>query len=197
MKRINSFTLTRDSVVLLSCQRPTDVVEHGFRTLVLNRTRRGGILAQGESFTRQVENGAGNRAGIQKRSSGVCGLLQKSRPASLSTRQTVCRCWPLYFKPHEDVALFIDPPYTGAGGKRAGKRLYAHNDVDHARLFSIIAESNANFLMTYDRSLEIESLIETHKFHAVQVVMKSGHHVQLPELVITRHPTFTKVNSLA
>ena len=100
-------------------------------------------------------------------------------------------------QPHDDVALFVDPPYTGGGGKRAGKRLYAHNDVDHARLFSLLAESNAHFLMTYDRSLEIESLIEAHGFHAVQVVMKSGHHTLLPELVITRNPTFAKVKSLA
>ena len=51
--------------------------------------------------------------------------------------------------------------------------------------------------MTYDRSLEIESLIESHNFHAVQVMMKSGHHTVLPELVITRYPCFAKETCVA
>lgn len=197
--RISSFTLTRETAVQLSCQRPTDVAEHGFRTLVLNRTRRGGVLAQGASFTRKGENGAGIGSRWYPNT-----LIRRLRAiAEVAPRITfhegdgMQMLASLIGQPHDDVALFLDPPYTAGGGKRAGKRLYAHNDLEHARLFSMLAESNANFLMTYDRSLEIESLIETYKFHAVQVVMKSGHHTLLPELVITRYPTFSKVNSLA
>ena len=197
--RISSFALTRDSVVQLSCKRPADVVEHGFRTLVLNRTRRGGVLANGASFTRKGENGAG----IASRWYPSTLIRRLRAIAEVAPRLTFCETdgmqmlASLLDKPHDDVALFVDPPYTGKGGKRAGKRLYAHNDIDHARLFSILAESNANFLMTYDRSLEIESLVESYKFHAVQVVMKSGHHALLPELVITRYPAFSQRNSLA
>ncbi len=191
---ISSFTLTRESVVQLASERPADVVERGFRTLVLNRTRRGGVLAQGASFTRKGENGAGigsrwypNTLIRRLRAIGECAPRISFREADgLEVLAS------LLAKPHDDVALFVDPPYTARGGKRAGKRLYAHNEIDHARLFSILAESNANFLMTYDRSLEIESLIESHDFHAVRVVMKSGHHTLLPELVITRHPCFSK-----
>ena len=57
--RVREFTPTRESVDQLSRLHPADVVEHGFRTLVLNRTRRGGVLAHGASFTRYGENGAG------------------------------------------------------------------------------------------------------------------------------------------
>lgn len=197
--RISSFTLTRDSVVQLSCRSPADVVEHGFQTLVLNRTRRGGILANGASLTRKGENGAGIASRwypstLIRRLRAIAEVAPRITFHQTDGMQTLSS---LLGEPHEDMAFFIDPPYTGGGGKRAGKRLYTHNDVDHARLFSLLAESNANFLMTYDRSLEIESLIETHKFHAVQVMMKSGHHVLLPELVITRYPVFSKVNSLA
>ena len=197
--RISSFNMTRESVVDLASQRPASIVEHGFRTLVLNRTRRGGILAQGASFTRKGENGA--------------GIGSRWYPNTLIRRlRAIAECAPrisfreadglqilasLLAKPHDDVAVFVDPPYTSRGGKRAGKRLYAHNEIDHARLFSILAESNADFLMTYDRSLEIESLIESHSFHAVQVLMKSGHHTLLPELVITRNPCFSKEMTVA
>ena len=192
--RISSFNLTRESVVELSSKRPADVVEHGFRTLVLNRTRRGGILAQGASFTRKGENGAGigsrwypNTLIRRLRAIGECApriSFYEADGLEILASQLA--------KPHDDVAVFVDPPYTARGGKRAGKRLYAHSEIDHARLFSILAESNADFLMTYDRSLEIESLIESHDFHAVRVVMKSGHHTLLPELVITRYPCFSK-----
>ncbi len=197
--RISSFTLTRDSVVELSGRRPTNVVEHGFRTLVLNRTRRGGVLAPGASFTRKGENGAGIGSRwypntLIRRLRAIEEVAQR-----ITFRETdgVQMLAALLGRPHEDVALFIDPPYTGGGGKRAGKRLYAHNVVDHARLFAMLADSQASFLMTYDRSLEVESLIGKCGFHAVQVVMKSGHHTRLPELVITRQPTFVKETSLA
>ncbi|MCE2471628.1 MAG: DNA adenine methylase [Anaerolineae bacterium] len=197
--RISSFNLTRESVIELSRQCPADIVEHGFRTLVLNRTRRGGILANGASFTRKGENGAGIASRWYPNT-----LIRRLRAiAECAPRITFCETDGIQIldsllgQPHDDVAIFVDPPYTGGGGKRAGKRLYAHNDIDHARLFSMLAESNANFLMTYDRSLEIESLIESYKFTAVQVVMKSGHHARLPELVITRYPCFSKGMSVA
>ena len=197
--RITSFTLTRESVVELASQRPADVVEHGFRTLVLNRTRRGGILAPGASFTRKGENGAGIASRWYPNT-----LIRRLRAISevaprITFRETdgMQMLAALLGQPHDDVALFVDPPYTGGGGKRAGKRLYAHNDIDHARLFSMLADSGADFLMTYDRSLEIESLIDSYGFHAVQVVMKSGHHTRLPELVITRYPVFSEADSLA
>ena len=196
--RISSFSLTRDSVVQLSCTRPKDVVEHGFRTLVLNRTRRGGVLAQGASFTRKGENGAGIGSRwypntLIRRLRAIAEVAPRITFRETDGMQMLAS---LLGQPHEAVALFVDPPYTGGGGKRAGKRLYAHNDVDHARLFSMLADSNADFLMTYDRSLQIESLIESHSFHAVQVMMKSGHHARLPELVITRYPAFYKADSL-
>ena len=50
--RIAQFTPTYDSVAELEAQTPAGVIAHGFRTLVLNRTRRGGILADGASVNR-------------------------------------------------------------------------------------------------------------------------------------------------
>ena len=89
----------------------------------------------------------------------------------------------------DSCVLFVDPPYT-AGGKRAGKRLYAHNEVDHARLFELLADGKADFVMTYDRAPEIEVLVRKHGFHAVQVEMKNTHHARIYELVISPRPVF-------
>ena len=84
----------------------------------------------------------------------------------------------------------MTPPYT-AGGKRAGARLYAHNDIDHARLFETMARCESNFLMTYDCAPEIVDLIRRHRFHAVSVQMKNAHHNHLSELLITREQMFS------
>ena len=51
-KLVKQFEISRMTVESLSLQPPSDVLEHGFRTLVLNRTRRGGILAPGAAFTK-------------------------------------------------------------------------------------------------------------------------------------------------
>ena len=87
------------------------------------------------------------------------------------------------------AAVFIDPPYT-AGGKRAGTRLYAHNQIDHVHLFEMLERLDVNFLMTYDAAPEIIKLIHQHKFHAVSVMMKNSHHNIMRELVITREALF-------
>ena len=189
--RVRGFEPTRDAVNALAQSDPSSTLEHGFRTLVLNRTRRGGILAPGASLARSGENGkgVGSRwypetlvarleaiARFANRIEFVHGdgieLLESSVPAL-----------------GRDAVLFIDPPYT-AGGKRAGKRLYAHHEIDHERLFTLVADSKLDFLMTYDDAPEIVALVSRHGFHAVHVLMKNTHHIRLAELVITRRPIF-------
>ena len=173
---------------------PENVVEHGFRTLVLNRTRRGGILAPGASLARHGENGKGvasrwypgtiasRLAAIEQHASRIAfceadGLQLLDSFLSATSGDS------------KEMAAFIDPPYT-AGGKCAGRRLYANNRIDHERLFAMLADSRIDFLMTYDCAPEIIALVAKHRFQAVQVVMKNTHHAKLRELVITRRNVF-------
>ena len=166
-------------------------MEHGFRTLTLNRTRRGGILAPGAALARVGENGKGVASRwypdtIAKRIREIMRYADRiafCEGDGVQILETL-----LSTRPPGTVA-FIDPPYT-AEGKRAGKRLYSCNDVDHARIFEILAESRADFLMTYDLSPQIVDLAQRHHFHAVQVFMKTAHHTRMPELVITRDAVF-------
>jgi DNA adenine methylase len=189
---IQEFSPTRDILCEWETSRPRCVKDHGFRTLVLNRTRRGGIIAGGASYMRKGENGK--------------GLLSRWYPQTLARRlveierhadrlvfcegdgmkllPVLLRGW------REQAAVFVDPPYT-AGGKRAGRRLYTDSEIDHESLFSMLADSKADFLMTYDFSSEIVRLIREHGFRAVVVFMKNTHHNRLPELVITRRSLFT------
>ena len=190
--RISAFVPTIDKLRALQETCPTTVLEHGFRTLVLNRTRRGGVLARGASFMRNGENGR--------------GVLSRWYPATLAARLTAiqehadrivfaegdgAKLLPVLLRGWgKDAAVFLDPPYTGGGGKRSGLRLYEHSAIDHAGLFAMLAEHKANFLMTYDAAPEVMALVSRYGFSAVSLSMKNGHHNHIRELVITPEPLF-------
>ena len=209
--RIRDFDLTRHSVERLAVETRADedVVARGFRTLVLNRTRRGGILAEGAALNRAGENGRGvasrwypdtiiarlkalaEYAGrIEFRHTDGLRLLEETLASGLESSGGESAGG----KPagrNLRMAVFVDPPYT-AGGKRAGRRLYNHNVVDHPRLFAALAEGGADFLMTYDDAPEIRELIGQYGFHAVRIPMKNTHHAQVWELAITNRKVFTQ-----
>ena len=191
-RRVMSFTPTLERLREMEQNVPPDVVGQGFRTLVMNRTKRAGILAPGATFNKYGENGK--------------GVLSRWYPATLAARlnaieQHASRISffegdgtrllpPLLHGWGRRAAVFIDPPYTVLGGKRPGTRLYAHNELDHASLFALLAERRSNFLMTYDNAPEVVRLIRKHGFHAASVQMKNAHHNRLPELLITRERLF-------
>ena len=208
--RVRRFKPTRDAVNALASNMPSAVLDRGFRALVLNRTRRGGILAAGASLSRRGENGKGvasrwypettirRLAEIERhaprigfRKTDGLDLLASLASASGTPSDMERKRGPCAAAPPSEVVAFVDPPYTAAGGKRAGSRLYRHYEVDHAKLFGTLANSGIDFLMTCDCAPEIVSLVEKHGFHAVRAAMKSTHHAELSELVITRRSVFS------
>lgn len=190
--RIRAFRPTRTAVARLATQPPATALEHGFRTLVLNRTRRSGILAPDASWLRTGENGKGIASRwyaqtLIRRLQAIAQHADRLDFREADGLQQVARL--THDGARTNTVVFVDPPYT-AGGKRAGARLYRYHALDHARLFALLADSGADFLMTYDQAPEIEALVRQHKFHAVRVTMKNAHHAWLPELVITPQPRF-------
>ncbi len=189
---IGQFDPTLESLREIEQSPPESVVEHGFRTLVLNRTRRGGVLARGASFCKTGENGKGLRSRWypETLASRIATIQEHSDRLSflegdgMKLLPILLRGW------GRDAAVFIDPPYTAAGGKMAGSRLYEHSSIDHAALFAMLAEHDSNFLMTYDAAPEIVELVRKHGFSAAALSMKNGHHNRLVELVITSEPLF-------
>ena len=190
-ERIRTFKPTRESVAELAATVPQSVSEHGFSTLVLNRTRRGGILAPGAALSKAGESGKG----VTSRWYPDTLIRRLALIGNFSDRISFCETDGVQLletvlaKGRRDIAVFVDPPYT-AGGKRAGARLYLHNELDHERVFAILDRTKANFLMTYDYSPEIVALVSRHDFCAVKVRMKNTHHDTLTELVITPTPMF-------
>ena len=84
-----------------------------------------------------------------------------------------------------DTVFFIDPPYT-AGGKRAGARLYAHNELDHALLFDITRQARCDFLMTYDAADMVRELATRSGFQVESILMSGTHNTKTRELLIGR-----------
>lgn len=189
-EKVMAFDVSAESVGNLEATLPADGLEHGFRTLVLNRTRRGGILAPGAALTKNGENGNGVGSRwypdtLARRLNAISAyrdriaFLEGDGVAFIEAMAHVA-----------DVRWFIDPPYTAAGGKQAGSRLYACAEVPHRRIFEALADSSADFLMTYDCSEEVQELAAEHEFSVARVEMKNGHHARIPELIITRRSLF-------
>lgn len=189
--RIAEFTPTRERVRDLERGTPDGVLEQGFRTLVLNRTHRAGILAPGSSLSRHGENGKGilSRWYPKTLIARLSAITAHADRITFHEADSMQMIEPLLQSWGRDAAVFVDPPYT-AGGKRAGTRLYTHNDLDHERLFWIMAQHEGSVLMTYDYSPEVVRLVARYGFQAVQVRMKNAHHNRLAELVITRERLF-------
>ena len=182
--RILNFEPTLDNVVSVLVDRPTNRRELAFQTLVRNRTQRGGIMANG--------------AGLMKNGENHKGVASRWYPDTLVTRISCiqdCRDGIEFiegdgfkliesYRHDPDAVFFIDPPYT-ASTKRAGRRLYRHNAVDHDSLFELMATVEGQFLMTYDEDERIVSMASQMGFIIDRVAMKNTHHNQMVELLIT------------
>jgi DNA adenine methylase len=186
--KIATYSLTPENVADLLNTPPTTIGERAFRTIVKNRVNRGGILAPGAGQLKFGEDGR--------------GILSRWYPATLARRirHIVAFHDRLTFFSEDgfslltqhmnnpDAVFFIDPPYTaGKNGKRAGSRLYAHNELDHERLFTLTSQLKGDFLMTYDNSQEVRDLAAHHNLDTRLIPMKNTHHTKMMELLIGRN----------
>lgn len=181
--RILSFDLTRESVIQEISRSAVDNKEKAFQTILKNRTLHGGILAEGSGFLKHGESGKGIRsrwypATLAKRfvnMNQVASRIKFRQEDGLKVIQELSS--------RRDAVFFIDPPYT-AGGKRAGKRLYRHCDLDHEQLFSLCKSLKGDFLMTYDNADEVRVMARRHGFQMRLIPMTNTHHATMEELVV-------------
>lgn len=183
--RILNFALSREAVINEIKKIPRTPREKAFQTILKNRTFHGGILAEGSGFLKYGENGKGIHsrwypATIAKR---ILNLNQ-------ITGRIDFRCYDglkvmQKFSNRHDTIYFIDPPYT-AGGKKAGKRLYKHYELDHEHLFAVCETLKGDFLMTYDNAEEVKKMARSYGFQMRLIPMTNTHHATMEELVIGR-----------
>ncbi len=183
--RILTFELSREAVINEIKRLPRTQKEKAFQTILKNRTFHGGILAEGSGFLKYGENGKGIHsrwypATIAKRLlnlNQIADRIDFRCDDGLKVMQE--------FSNRQDTIYFIDPPYT-AGGKKAGKRLYKHYDLDHKHLFTVCETLKGDFLMTYDNAEEVKRMARLHGFQMRLIPMTNTHHATMEELVIGR-----------
>src|SRR4030042_974113 len=177
---------TKEAVIEEIKKDPEDLKHKAFQTILKNRTFHGGILAEGAGLLKYGENGKGIRSRwypttLARRFSNlnhVADHIDFRCDDGLKVMQE--------FISRRDVVYFIDPPYT-AGGKKAGKRLYKHYEIDHARLFTICESLRGDFLMTYDNADEVKLMARAHGFQMRLIPMPNTHHATMVELVIGKN----------
>ena len=185
-QRVESFSPTPENVRdEFAAGSPSDV-DAAFRTLLRNRVNRGGIIAKGASMMKKGENGAGVSSRwyaktLASRIRTVGQFAERIEFVEGDGIALVELC-----KDNRSAVFFIDPPYTAAG-KRAGRRLYTYNEIDHERLFARMSAVQGQFMMTYDENAEVIEMAQQRGFHIAKVAMKNTHHAVMYELLITSH----------
>jgi DNA adenine methylase len=182
---ILNFELSKEAVISEIKKIPLALKEKAFQTILKNRTFHGGILAEGSGFLKYGENGKGIHsrwypATIAKRILNLTNIADKIDFRCDDGLKVMEE-----FSNRRDVVCFIDPPYT-AGGKKAGKRLYKHYNIDHERLFCVCENMEGDFLMTYDNAEEVKKMARSHGFQMRLIPMNNTHHATMEELVIGR-----------
>lgn len=184
--RILNFELEREAVIEEIAKRPKSNRKRAFQTILKNRTYHGGILAEGSGLLKYGESGKGIRSRWYPKT-----LARRFENLDLIKDRVEFRCedgLEVMAKQAGNVEniFFLDPPYT-AGGKKAGKRLYRHFELDHERLFSLCEDIKGDFLLTYDNALEVRELARRHSFEMRLIPMTNTHHAKMEELVIGKN----------
>ncbi len=177
--------MTLENVRVTLNHNPRLVRARALRTVIKNRMQRGGIMAAGAGLVKSGEAGRGLHSRwypetlVQR-----IEFLRTMRERITFEKADAFDVVPRYAQ-DTNAFFFIDPPYT-AGGKKAGKRLYTHNEVDHEGLFALMACVRGSVMMTYDDAPEVRSLAKQHGFRIEAVPMKNTHHELIRELLILK-----------
>ncbi len=178
--RILLFDLSLENVRQELAKPEKTTKDIAFCTILKNRVNHGGILAPGVGMLKVGEKGKGIASRwypetLARRIAEIGLIKHKITPcegdgfAAIATHIDNPLCY-----------FFIDPPYVVAG-----KRLYTHFEINHAHLFELTAALTGRFLLTYDDTPEIRNLAEKYGLLHTTVPMKTTHHVEKRELLIS------------
>lgn len=178
--KILGFEMNRENVSRLLNNELNTLEERAFATIIRNRTNHGGILTKGAGVLKNGENGKGISSRwypntLVKRIQDI--VINKDNITFIKGDAFDFFNNNYY---NDNTYFFIDPPYTVAG-----KRLYTHNDVNHDELFRKISLMKSHYLVTYDKSDFVISLIEKYRLKWKTIPMTTTHHVLKEEILIS------------
>ncbi|OQX75144.1 MAG: DNA methyltransferase [Bacteroidetes bacterium 4484_249] len=179
-EKIYKFDLTYENANYEFQKQKEAFIDIAFCTILKNRIFHGGIIAKGSGLIKNGENGKGIKSRwypktLKDRILAINYVKHKITFKHSNAFDT------LELKKNDsDTFFFIDPPYT-----KAGKRLYTYFDIDHDKLFALTTKLKGKFMLTYDDTPEIRKLLDKYclKYHTIP--MKTTHHIQKNEIIIS------------
>jgi DNA adenine methylase len=184
-RRIIEFDPTREHITSVLEAAPKATADRAFRILLRNRVTHGGRLTRSGGLLRNGERGN--------------GVLSRWYPVTIATRiRMLARLSDFVTVVHGDgidtmrehagrktTCMFVDPPYT-ADAKDPGTRLYEHFDIDHEAVFKLGSRGETPVFLTYADSKIVRSLARQYNFRVRPVVMRTTHHNERTELLLTK-----------
>jgi len=178
--KILSFDLTLENVNKELSNTDKEIKDLAFCTILKNRIYHGGIIAKGSGMIKRGENGKGIASRWYAKT-----LADRIRYINF-VKHKISFIQTDAFKVIEENSgnknafFFIDPPYTVAG-----KRFYTHFDIDHEKLFYLVSKIEGRFMLTYDDTEDIRQLIKRYSLSFRIIPMKTTHHLNKNEIIIS------------
>jgi DNA adenine methylase len=178
--KIYSFDLTPENANSILIKKNKSKEEQAFNTILKNRIFHGGIITKGAGLIKKGEKGKGIKSRWYPKTlyDRITAIGHVKSKISFRTTDAFSELEKIKNEPF--TFSFIDPPYT-----IAGKRLYTHFEIDHDALFALTAQLRGKFMLTYDDTTEIRELANKHKLSYRTIPMKTTHHVQKHEIIIS------------
>lgn len=179
--KIEQYPFSQENVLGTLQQEPMSHKERAFSIILRNRVQRGGIMALGAGLVKNGENGRGLGSRwypttLARRIREINHIHDRFSYIEGNGVEILRR-----YANDQDVAFFVDPPYTVAS-----KRLYKHWQIDHRGLFQSLSKVRGSVLLTYDNTVEISALAREFGFETAAVAMKNTHHAKMSELLISK-----------
>jgi DNA adenine methylase len=79
----------------------------------------------------------------------------------------------------------IKAPLMYTPNRRHPEPDWETSDIDHERLFALTSKLKGKFMLTYDNTDEIQKLAELYHLPYKTIPMKTTHHLQKTEIIIS------------
>lgn len=178
--KILNFELSHENVNNELANPNKEIKDLAFCTILKNRVFHGGIIAKGSGMLKHGENGKGIASRwyaktLADRIKAINYIKHKIEFLQTDAFKIIEEN-----SSNKNVYFFIDPPYT-----KAGKRLYTHFDIDHEKLFYLTSRIKGKYMLTYDDTLEIRALANKYNLNFRTIPMKTTHHLEKNEIIIS------------
>lgn len=178
--KIYGFDLTPENANNILQKDKKTIKEQAFSTILKNRIYHGGIITKGSGLIKNGENGKGIKSRWYPKTlrDRILAIGHVKNKIEFITGDAFIEMEKA--TNDKNCYFFIDPPYTVAG-----KRLYTHFEINHDKLFFLTSKLKGKFMLTYDDTKEIRDLAAKYNLDFRTIPMKTTHHIQKNEIIIS------------